>query len=167
MDISVDPSGFVTCGANRWRCALGRGGVGVKRAEGDGMSPIGAFALGRVWWRADRLDRPESGLSTFELTQDLGWCDDPAQDDYNRLVVLPHAGGCEHLWRDDHAYDVVVEVAFNSEPILRGKGSAIFMHVAQPSFSPTEGCIALEIGDLLELLRTVNENSRLVINAQT
>ena len=165
MDISVDPAGFVACGASRWRCALGRGGVGIKQAEGDGLSPQGAFALGRVWWRADRLHRPETKLRTFELTQNLGWCDDPSHEDYNNLVTLPHPARCEHLWRDDHAYDVVVEVAFNAKPIKPGMGSAIFMHVAQPSFSPTEGCIALEIGDLLEMLRNVNESSRLLISA--
>lgn len=165
MDILLDPAGFVTCGPHRWRCALGRGGVGVKCAEGDDISPIGSFSLGRVWWRADRLERPDTGLAAFELTQNLGWCDDPAHDDYNTLVTLPHPAGFEHLWRDDRAYDVVVEVAFNTNPIKPGLGSAIFIHVAQPNFSPTEGCIALELGDLLELLRDVNENSRLVISA--
>lgn len=165
MDILVDPSGYLAFGELRYACALGRGGVGIKDAEGDGISPIGTFALGRVWWRTDRLKRPETQLHTFEITENTGWCDDPGDDDYNRLIALPHPAHHERLWRADHAYDVVVEVAFNTDPIKPGKGSAIFIHVAQPDYSPTEGCIALGVQDLLHVLRGANESTRLVIGA--
>ena len=165
MDILVDPSGYLTFGELRYACALGRSGVGIKHAEGDGISPIGSYALGRVWWRADRLKCPETLLHTFEITENTGWCDDPDHADYNRLIALPHAARHERLWRADHAYDVVVEVAFNSDPIEPGKGSAIFIHVAQPGYTPTEGCIALNVEDLLDILRGADENTRLVIGA--
>jgi len=165
MDIIVDPSGYLTFGELQCVCAVGRNGIGIKDAEGDGISPIGTYALGRVWWRADRLKRPETQLLTFEMTENTGWCDDPDHEDYNRLIALPHPARHERLWRADHAYDVVVEVAFNTDPIEPGKGSAIFIHVAQPDYAPTEGCIALGAEDLLAILRGANETTQLVIGA--
>ncbi len=165
MDILVSSSGYLTFGELRCVCALGRDGVGKKHAEGHGISPIGTYALGRVWWRADRLKRPETHLLTFEITENTGWCDDPDHEDYNRLIALPHPARHERLWREDNAYDVVVEVAYNADPIEPGKGSAIFIHVAQPGLTQTEGCIALDIQNLLDVLRGTDETTRLVIGA--
>lgn len=141
MRILIDPDGFVLCGAHRWRCALGRGDVGVKNAEGDGVTPIGTHRLGRVFWRADRLNAPQTALSCTPISPNMGWCDDPASPDYNRLISLPNDASHEKMWRDDGLYDLVVEVLFNTDPIVPGKGSAIFIHVAKPDYSPTEAVL--------------------------
>ena len=81
-----------------------------------------------------------------------GWCDAPADRNYNRPVRLPYAASAERLWREDELYDVVVILNYNVRPRSRGRGSAIFMHVARPGYAPTEGCIALARGHLLRLL---------------
>lgn len=133
-------------------CAIGRSGLSVDKQEGDGATPLGHLALKRVFFRPDRLDAPETGLEIIALAADFGWCDDPGHPDYNRLVRLPHAGRTEAMWRDDGRYDVVVELGWNDDPPEAGRGSAIFLHVAAPGFAPTEGCVALQLPDLLALL---------------
>ena len=81
-----------------------------------------------------------------------GWCDDPADENYNRLVTLPYKASHEQLRRDDGLYDVIVVLGYNDIPVIPGKGSAIFLHVATAGFSPTEGCVALARDDLLAVL---------------
>ena len=86
------------------------------------------------------------------IAPDDGWCDDPADADYNRMVRLPHPARCEELWRDDALYDLIGVLGWNDAPVVRGRGSAIFLHVARPDFAPTEGCVALAATDLRAVL---------------
>jgi L,D-peptidoglycan transpeptidase YkuD (ErfK/YbiS/YcfS/YnhG family) len=157
-------------GRLRWqghdvRCALGRGGVvaaDLKR-EGDGATPLGIWPLRQVFWRPDRLATPETGLQFISLTPAMGWCDDPHNLLYNRPVTLPFPAGHEKLWREDDVYDLIVSLGYNDDPAIAGKGSAIFLHVARPDYSPTEGCIACAREDLLDLLKTANAGDALAI----
>jgi L,D-peptidoglycan transpeptidase YkuD (ErfK/YbiS/YcfS/YnhG family) len=147
-------------GKLRWpgheaRCALGRSGVviaGSKR-EGDGATPMGDWPMRQVFWRPDRLEQPVTQLPVIALRPDMGWCDDPAHPDYNRQVVLPFPAPHEKLWREDGVYDLIVVLGYNDDPVIAGKGSAIFLHIAREDFSPTEGCVACSRDDLLALLR--------------
>lgn len=84
--------------------------------------------------------------------------------DYNRLVALPHAARCEALWRDDHVYDLILTISHNDRPAVPGKGSAIFFHIAKENFPPTEGCVALEEKDLLEILKALNQETLIRIH---
>lgn len=147
------------------RCALGRGGVtgAADKREGDGASPLGSWPMRRVLWRPDRLQRPATGIPTTGITPMMGWCDDPMHPEYNRQVRLPFEGRHENLWREDSVYDVIVELGFNDDPVIVGRGSAIFLHVARPDYSPTEGCVACALPDLLELLKAVRPGDRLAI----
>jgi L,D-peptidoglycan transpeptidase YkuD (ErfK/YbiS/YcfS/YnhG family) len=86
------------------------------------------------------------------LAPEDGWCDDPTHADYNRQVRLPHPARHEELWRADALYDVIGVLGWNDAPVQRGRGSAIFLHLARPDFAPTEGCVALAQSDLLRLL---------------
>jgi L,D-peptidoglycan transpeptidase YkuD (ErfK/YbiS/YcfS/YnhG family) len=136
------------------RCTLGSGGVvaaDLKR-EGDGATPLGVWPMRQVFWRPDRLAQPLTQLPVIALRPDMGWCDDPAHPDYNRQVALPFSAGHEKLWREDHVYDLIVVLGYNDDPVIPGRGSAIFLHLARPDFSPTEGCIACSQQDLLDLL---------------
>ncbi len=152
MDLVVHPPDRLSIGARTYRCAIGRGGVRRDKAEGDGATPVGRFALRRVIYRADRLARPETALAATPIARDDGWCDDPHDSAYNRPVRLPFPGSHEVLWRDDSLYDVIVVLGHNDSPPLSGKGSAIFIHVARADYGPTEGCVALALSDLLEVL---------------
>lgn len=146
-------------------CQVGRNGLaapGAKR-EGDGRTPSGIYPLRRVLYRPDRV-RPEDlkgPLPRMPLTPEDGWCDDPASPDYNHPVRLPFAPSHEDLWRKDAAYDLVVPLGYNDDPVVKGLGSAVFLHVAGEG--PTSGCVAVSREALLEILATLKPGAALVI----
>jgi len=137
-----------------FRCALGRAGIVPAEAkrEGDGATPAAVLPLRRLLFRADRLPRPTAAVPVEPIAPDDGWCDDPGDPAYNRMVRLPHPARHERLWREDGLYDLVGVLGWNDAPTVPGRGSAIFLHVASPGLGPTEGCIALALPDLLAVL---------------
>ena len=145
------------------RAAIGKGGISLDKREGDGTTPVGVFALRCLWYRADRLERPRTRLETVTIGPINGWSDDPADPAYNRPVVLPHPFGHERLWREDGLYDLIVPLGYNDDPPVPGLGSAIFLHCARPDFGPTEGCVAIARGDLLDLLADCDPTTRIDI----
>lgn len=146
-----------------YRCATGKGGMTQKGGEGDGATPLGTFPLREGWYRADRVILPATSLPFRQIQPDDGWCDDPAHPLYNLPVKLPFAASHEKMWREEHVYDIVIPLGYNDDPIVPGKGSAIFFHLARPDYSPTEGCIALALADMLEVLAGVTRGTRMVI----
>ena len=142
------------------RAAFGRSGViaAADKREGDGATPLGAWPLRRVWWRADRLSSaPATALPLRAIAPEDGWCDAPDDPAYNRPVRLPYRASAEVMQRQDGLYDVVVELGHNDDPPVPGLGSAIFLHVARPDFGPTQGCVALALPDLLDLLKGLGD----------
>ena len=152
MDIFVTPFGQLSWQDQSHRCALGRTGIQKNKREGDGATPCGRLELKGVLYRADRLKKPQTALSVRSINPKDGWCDDPNSQCYNRFVTLPFLGSHEVLWRNDGLYDLLVTLRFNDDPPIAGAGSAIFLHVAAPSFSPTEGCVAVAHATLYALL---------------
>lgn len=148
----VLPEGRLIFRNEIFRCALGKGGVRADKSEGDGATPVGLLPLRRLLYRADRVAAPESTLRREPIGPEDGWCDDPAHADYNQQIRLPHPARHERLWRDDALYDVVVPLGWNDAPVVRGRGSAIFLHLARPDYTPTEGCVALSLLDLRRVL---------------
>ncbi len=146
-------------------CALGRSGIipAANKCEGDGASPAGVYPFRRVFYRPDRIEVPITLLNAQPLSADLGWCDDPEDSYYNKLIRLPYGPSHEKLWRDDHVYDVIVELGHNDAPIVPGLGSAIFMHIAREGYTPTEGCVALSLPDMLRFLRLVKLDDQIKI----
>lgn len=150
-------------------CAIGKGGLiaAEEKREGDGCTPVGTWPLRECWWRSDRTALPETSLPLHEITPDDGWCDDPAHPLYNRhFSIVPVKNNApspwrgendlpasfERLWREDHAYDLIVPLGYNDAPVIPGKGSAIFLHCAKENFEGTEGCVALDAEDLRKVL---------------
>jgi L,D-peptidoglycan transpeptidase YkuD (ErfK/YbiS/YcfS/YnhG family) len=144
--------GWLKLGNLTFPCALGRAGMRVRKREGDGATPAGAWRLRCVLYRPDRVLRPRTVLPIRPLRLEDGWCDTPGDRNYNRLVRHPYPASAERLWRADGLYDVLVVLDYNASPRVRGKGSAIFLHVARSDYAPTEGCIALARGHLVRLL---------------
>jgi L,D-peptidoglycan transpeptidase YkuD (ErfK/YbiS/YcfS/YnhG family) len=145
--------------------ALGRGGIRALKREGDGGTPLGRFTVRQVLYRADRLGRPRALLPLRAIRSDDGWCEDPADRNYNRLVKLSPRSAADRLKRDDHLYDLVLVLGYNDRPRVKGRGSAIFMHLGRPGCAPTVGCIALSRHDLLMLLRQLRRDSQIVVLA--
>jgi L,D-peptidoglycan transpeptidase YkuD (ErfK/YbiS/YcfS/YnhG family) len=148
----VRADGSLIFAGRRFRAALGRGGLRTDKQEGDGATPMGLLPLRRVFYRADRQPIPQAAVAREPIGPEDGWCDDPSHADYNRLIRLPHPARHERLWRDDGLYDIVGVLGWNDQPVERGRGSAIFLHVARPDLAPTEGCVALPLPDLRALL---------------
>ncbi|MAN78989.1 MAG: hypothetical protein CMM77_00840 [Rhodospirillaceae bacterium] len=171
MDILVEATGdrtrgTVTWGRRRAECALGRSGIAAIKKEGDGATPVGRFALRRLFYRPDRTTRPETALPIQPITPHLGWCDDPRSLAYNRLVRLPCPWRHEVLTRADGLYDLMVVLGHNDAPPQPGAGSAIFLHVATADYAPTEGCVALAMVDLVDLLRAAGPGDEMIIKGR-
>ncbi|RAI59712.1 hypothetical protein DOO78_08670 [Roseicella frigidaeris] len=144
----LGPEGVLRLGRLAWRCALGRGGIRVDKREGDGATPVGLLPLRRLLYRADRVAPPACRVPVEPLSSQDGWCDDPGDAAYNQRVRLPHPARHEALWREDALYDLIGVLGWNDAPVVRGRGSAIFLHLARPDLAPTEGCVALAERDL-------------------
>ena len=157
------PQGKLHLGAVHFPCALGRSGRGVKRHEGDGVTPIGRWPVRQVFYRADRGLRPRTKLPVVPMRPWFGWCDAPSDANYNRFVRLPYPTSCERLWRDDDLYDIVAVLGVNDVPRVQGRGSAIFLHIARDDYAPTEGCVALARQHLLMVLERLGPGSEVII----
>ena len=160
-----EPGGltFIQAGELKERCAVGRGGIAHDKREGDGTTPVGTFVLRRIFYRADRLPRPMTTLPTRALEPDDGWCEVPGDPNYNRLVKMPYAGRDERMWRQDHLYDVVIDLGYNDNPVVDDKGSAIFLHLTRGEYQPSSGCVTVKLDDMLALLPLCEAGSEITI----
>lgn len=152
---SAYENGVITWSSKKYRCAIGKSGViaSIDKREGDNKSPLGDWPIRRVFYRADRVEKPDTKLEVIQLNDQMGWCDDPNDpENYNTLVTLPYSLSHEKLWREDHVYDIIVELGYNDSPPVIGLGSAIFMHVKRNDYEGTDGCVALSIEHLREVL---------------
>jgi L,D-peptidoglycan transpeptidase YkuD (ErfK/YbiS/YcfS/YnhG family) len=147
----------------KFRCSLGKAGIKKKLREGDNITPRGTFKLLRVFYRPDKIKKIETKLNKIKIKKNFGWCDDPKSKFYNKLVRLPFIGGYEKLYRRDNIYDLLIVLNYNTNPIIRNKGSAIFIHIAKKNFSNTAGCIALKKKDLLILLANIKKKTKIKI----
>jgi L,D-peptidoglycan transpeptidase YkuD (ErfK/YbiS/YcfS/YnhG family) len=155
--------GFVKFGTAIFPCALGRSGQRARKREGDGATPIGRWTLVEVLYRSDRVMRPSTRLPVRPIRPEDGWCDAIGDRNYNRCVRHPYPVSAERLWRQDRVYDLVVVLSHNRRPRVQGHGSAVFMHLARPGYSATEGCIALTERNLRLLLARANQRMQLAI----
>lgn len=155
--------GWVEFGPFRWACALGRSGISPLKREGDGATPRGRHQLLYGYFRNGHFPRVNASLPLKALTPGLGWCDAPSDGNYNRVVRYPYNASAEALWRDDRLYDCIVVLDYNIRPRARGKGSAIFIHVARPGLLPTEGCIAMRKSHLRMLLTHLRRKASIFV----
>jgi L,D-peptidoglycan transpeptidase YkuD (ErfK/YbiS/YcfS/YnhG family) len=166
-DLVVGPWGARFLG-RRFPCSHGWGGIlpAAEKAEGDGASPAGAWRLLWLYWRADRGLRPCAGLHAMPLGPQQGWAETPVDPAYNRPVRHPHAYPADRMTRGDPLYDICAITDHNSDPVVPGAGSAIFVHLWRRPRWPTAGCIAFRRRDLEWILARWQRSSRLVIRAR-
>ena len=142
-------------------CALGRSGTARAKREGDGASPVGRFKILQAFYRPDHGPRPRTGLRLRPIRPTDGWSDDVRDRRYNRLIPRPSPTSHEKMWRNDHLYDVVLDIAWNRGPIVKGRGSAIFLHLARRGLLPPEGCVAVAKRMIRRLLERIGLQTRI------
>jgi L,D-peptidoglycan transpeptidase YkuD (ErfK/YbiS/YcfS/YnhG family) len=157
--------GLIRAGSWCVPVALGRAGVKANKREGDGGTPRGRFRPVRLWWRADRSPRPLTQLPVRRIGRADAWCEDPGDRRYNRPFRRSANEPGDRLWRQDALYDIIVEIDHNTRPRVAGRGSAVFVHVARPSYAPTAGCIALKPRDLRALVKRLGPKTRIMIHS--
>ena len=155
--------GWLTAGTQRFACALGPAGIVHDKREGDGGTPAGRFPLLFGYYRPDR-PRPLPGSVPLQPLRPLsGWCEDPASPRYNRPIRLPARDGTDRMWREDQLYDLVFVLDQNFRRRVKGRGSAIFFHLARAGLTPTAGCIAISAGDMRRLAPRLSRRAIFVI----
>ena len=161
--IIVKKSGYLKYKKFKFRCALGKGGIKQKEREGDFITPKGKFKLIKIYYRSDRIKKINSTLKKIKIKKNMGWCDDVSSNYYNKQIKISKKIGHEKLHRKDNLYDIIVVLNYNLNPIIKGKGSAIFLHVAKKNYNKTQGCIALKKNELLYLVSQIKKNPQIRI----
>jgi L,D-peptidoglycan transpeptidase YkuD (ErfK/YbiS/YcfS/YnhG family) len=167
MNFVLYADGYLKAGENVFPAVYGRGGIGLKHKEGDGISPEGTWSMRRIFYRPDRIQTLSTGLPLHSLTPLDGWCDEVGDPKYNQYVTLPYNSSHESLWRPDALYDIIVVLGYNDDPIVKGKGSAIFLHVFRSSELPTAGCAAISHENLKDLVPQLTSQSQLTFTSKT
>ena len=162
--IIINKSGYLKYKDFKFKCALGKSGIGKKEKEGDNITPNGVFNINKIYYRKDRLKKLSSKFKLIKITKKMGWCDDPKSRKYNQLIKLPTKYSHENLYKKDNTYDLILVLNYNMKPTIKNKGSAIFIHVAKKNYKKTAGCIALKKMDLICLIKEIKQNSRVIIN---
>jgi L,D-peptidoglycan transpeptidase YkuD (ErfK/YbiS/YcfS/YnhG family) len=162
--IIVKKSGYLKYKNLKFRCALGKAGIKKKEKEGDNVTPKGIFKITRLYYRPGRIQNITTTLKKIKIEKNMGWCDDPDSNFYNKQISLPNKFGHEKLYRNDNLYDLILIINYNTSPIIKNKGSAIFIHIAKKNYKKTKGCIALKKKDLIELISKIKKNTKIKIN---
>ena len=162
--IIINKSGYLKYRDLQFKCALGKSGIGNKKIEGDNITPKGTFEIVKIYYRSDRIKKLSSKYRLIRITKKMGWCDDPKSKKYNQFIKLPTKYSHEILYRKENIYDLILVLNYNMKPIIKNKGSAIFIHVAKKNYKKTAGCIALKKVDLINLVKEINRNTKVNIN---
>ena len=96
----------------------------------------------------------------------MGWCDDPLSKDYNKLIKIPSEYNYEKIYKKENVYDIILVLNYNMNPIVKNKGSAIFIHVTKANYKKTEGCVAIKKIHLLKIIKELKYNTKIKIEDQ-
>ena len=155
--IIVKKSGYLYYKKLKFRCSLGKAGIKKKFKEGDNITPKGIFKIIKVYYRSDKIKKINTKIKKIKIKKKMGWCNDPRSIFYNKQIKLPNKANHEKLYRSDNLYDIIVVLSYNMNPIVKNKGSAIFIHVAKSNYQPTHGCIGLKKSHLLIVLKKIKK----------
>ena len=157
---------YLTYNNYKVKCALGKRGIGNKRREGDFITPRGNFKIKYILYRKDRIKRIQSKIKKIIIKKNMGWCDDPLSKNYNKLIKIPSEYNYEKLYKKDNVYDIILVLNYNMNPVVKNKGSAIFIHVTKTNYKKTEGCVAIKKVHLLKIIKELKNNIKIKIEDQ-
>ncbi|MDA8618878.1 L,D-transpeptidase family protein [Candidatus Pelagibacter bacterium] len=157
---------YLTIRNYKAKCSVGKRGIGNKKKEGDLITPKGLYKIKHILYRKDRIKKFESKIKKIIIKKNMGWCDDPFSKSYNKIVKLPSRFSHEKLYRKDNIYDIILVLNYNMSPIVKNKGSAIFIHVSKKNYKKTKGCIGLKKIHLLKIIKELKKNTKVMIESQ-
>jgi L,D-peptidoglycan transpeptidase YkuD (ErfK/YbiS/YcfS/YnhG family) len=121
-----------------------------EKREGDNKAPSGIFRLGTAFGYGLEGN---TKMPYHQVSEDDFWVDDIESPFYNRMVRgKPDARSFEIMKRDDDLYKYGVVIEYNTSPIIKGHGSAIFLHIWKGLKEPTTGCVSLSEESVRHLL---------------
>ena len=161
--IIINKSKYLKYKDLKFKCAIGKAGIRKKKKEGDNITPKGIYKIIKIYYRDDRIKKISSKFKLIKITKKMGWCDDPKSKKYNQLIKLSNKYSHEKLYKKNNTYDLLLVLDYNMKPIVKNKGSAIFIHVAKRNYRPTAGCIALKKKDLLKLTKIIKLSTKILI----
>ena len=164
MHISINKK-YLTFNNYRAKCSIGKRGIGIKRKEGDLITPKGKYKIKYILYRKDRV-KLQSKIKKIIISRRMGWCDDPNSKQYNKLIKLPSVYKYETLYRKENIYDIILVLNYNMNPIIKNKGSAIFIHVAKKNYKKTEGCVAIKKKQLMKIAKDLKRSTTVIIENQ-
>ena len=146
----------------KFKCCIGRSGKRKNKKEGDNATPKGIFTLGKFYYRSDRIKKIKTKLNCKKIEKNMGWCNDPKNKKYNKEVNCTKIKNSEKLFRKDYKYNAFIVINYNSHPVIKKKGSAIFLHLTK-NYKPTAGCIAIKQNDFLKLTKIIKKKTKIKI----
>ena len=145
------------------KCSIGKSGLTRSKKEGDLATPKGLFKLGLLYYRKDRIKLGKCGIEKKIIKKNMGWCNDTRSKKYNKEISFPFKYRAEKLYRKDNIYNIFINIKYNHSPTIRGKGSAIFLHLCKKKYKATSGCVALEKKDFLKIIPLINKRTKISI----
>ena len=164
MDIFVKKTGILKFAKYTIKCFLGKKGITSNKKEGDFKTPEGTFFLRYVMYRPDRIKIPKTNLPIRIIKKNHICCDNPEHPNYNKIFETKNLNLGEKLWRKDFLYDIVVVIGYNDNPIVKDKGSAIFLHLTNKKYKATRGCVAILKKDFVKILPLISRNTKISIS---
>ena len=146
------------------KCSIGKYGLTNFKKEGDLATPKGLFKLGLLYYRKDRIKLLKCKIKKKVIKKSMGWCNDSRSKKYNREIYFPFKYSAEKLYRRDRIYDIFINIKYNHSPIIKEKGSAIFLHLSNKKYKPTSGCVAILKKDFLKILPLINNSTKILIS---
>ena len=145
------------------KCAIGKSGIVSSKKEGDLSTPKGTFELGTFYYRKDNNKPLKCKIKKKIIKKKMGWCNDSRSKKYNKEISFPFKYGAEKLYRKDKIYDLFINIKYNFSPVIKEKGSAIFLHITDDKYKPTKGCVAIAKKDFLKILPLINNKTKISI----
>ena len=146
------------------RCSVGKRGISINKKEGDKKTPKGEFKLKYILYRKDRIFDLKTRLKKIVIKKRMGWCDDPNSNNYNKIINFPSKYSAEKLWKKENVYDIIIVIDYNLNPLIKNKGSAIFLHIAKRKYQPTNGCIAVSKKNIRLIANAINKKTKIKIH---
>ena len=145
------------------KCSIGKNGTTSSKKEGDLSTPKGLFKMGTLYYRKDRIKLNKCKIKKKIIKKNMGWCDDIKSKKYNREISFPFKYTAERLYLNKKIYDIFINIKYNYSPVLKGKGSAVFLHLTNKKYKTTKGCIAIHKKDFKKILPLINKRTKILI----